>query len=99
LRVANLITIGVLRSQDLARRTSCAEKVEIGFWALATQLNNRTNRRRHGRAGHPRGSAREMEKICRHLAAALDQIVTILALSTTRRSKPRDADSGKWAIN
>jgi hypothetical protein len=40
-----------------------------------------------------------MEKICRHLAAALDQIVTILALSTARRSKARDGDSGKWAIN
>jgi hypothetical protein len=36
--------------------------------------------------------------ILRHLAAALDQIVTILALSTARRSKPRDGDSGKWAI-
>jgi hypothetical protein len=38
--------------------------VEIGFWALAAQLNNRINRRRHGRAcpSHPRGSAEKWKR-------------------------------------
>jgi hypothetical protein len=77
------------------------EKVEIGLWALAAQLNSRINRRRHGRTcpSHPRDSAEKWEKICRLLAAELDQIVTILALSTASPSKPRDGDSAKWPIN